>query len=129
MIQYLTVISVQCTSLMNQTWIMSIQTSTSILNEKIKFFCESHDKRKDSNFVQNNHPRFNRCRFKIFLAQAFYQVWTLNLFWLISFNSIFHWYRCLWLCFRSFQFDQLNLWSFEFRIDFVFEIKRITRLR
>ena len=44
---------------MNQTQIMLIQTSTLILIEKIKFFCESHDKRKDNNFVQNNHRRFN----------------------------------------------------------------------
>ena len=43
-----------------------------ILNEKIKFFCESHDRRKNNNFVQNNHRRFSRCRFKAFLVQTFY---------------------------------------------------------
>ena len=39
---------------------MSIQTSISTLNEKIKFFCESYEQKKDNNFVQNNHQRFNQ---------------------------------------------------------------------
>ena len=68
LIQYLTMISIQCISSVIQTRIMSIQASISISNKKINFFCESHDKRKDSNSVQNNHRRFNRCRFKAFLA-------------------------------------------------------------
>ena len=34
---------------------MSIQILILILNKKIKFFCESHDRRKDNNFMQNNH--------------------------------------------------------------------------
>ena len=38
--------SIQCTLSVNQTQIMSIQTSISILNEKIKFFYKSHDKKK-----------------------------------------------------------------------------------
>ena len=71
-------ISIQCTSLMNQIQIMSIQASTSILNKKLKFFCESYDRRKNNNFVQNNHRRFSRCRFKTFLAQIFCQVRTFN---------------------------------------------------
>ena len=47
---------------------MLIQTLISILNEKIKFFCENHDRKEDNNFVQNNHRRFNRCRFKVFFV-------------------------------------------------------------
>ena len=39
-------ISIQCTLLINQIQIMLIQTSILILNEKIKFFCESYDKKK-----------------------------------------------------------------------------------
>ena len=108
---------------------MSTQTSISISNKKIKFFCKSHDRRKDNNLVQNNHRRFNRCRFRAFLAQILCQARALNLSWSISFNSISHWYRCLWLCFRSFQSDRSNLWSFEPRTDFALEIKTITRLR
>ena len=69
LIQYLMMISIQCTSLMNQIRIMSTQTLISISNKKIKFFCESHDRKRDSNFVQNNHRRFNRCQFKVFLVQ------------------------------------------------------------
>ena len=113
LIQYLTVASIQCTSLMNQIRIMSTQASTSISNKKINFFCESHDRREDNNFVQNSHRRFNRCRFRAFLAQVLCQARAFNLFWSVPFNSISHWYRCLWLCFRSFQSDRLNLWSFE----------------
>ena len=90
LIQYLTVTSVQCTSLMNQIRIMSVQTSTSTLNEKTNFFCESHDRKKDNNSVQNSHRWFNRCRFKAFLVQVLYQAQTLNLPWSVSFNSIFH---------------------------------------
>ena len=71
-------ISIQCTSSMNQTQIMSVQTSTSILNKKIKFFCESHDKKRDNNFMQNNHRRFNRRRFKTFLVKVFCQVRAFN---------------------------------------------------
>ena len=129
LIQYLTMAPIQCTSSVNQTRIISAQTSTSISNEKTKFFCESHDRRKDSNFVQNNHRRSSRCRFKTFLAQAFCQAQTLNLFWSVFFSSISHWYRCLWLCFRSFQSDRSNLWSLESRADFALEIKTITQLR
>ena len=128
LIQYSTMISISCTSLMNQIRIMSIQTSISTLNEKIKFFCESHDRKRNNNFVQNNHRRFNQCRFKVFLAQVLCQAQTFNLLWSVFFNSIFHWYRCLWLCFCSFQFNQLNLWSFEFQVDFALKIKTITRL-
>ena len=114
---------------MNQTRIMSIQTSISISNEKIKFFCESYDKKKNNNSVQNNHRRFSRCRFKIFLAQTFCQVWAFNFSWSVLFSSISYWYWCFWLCFRSLQFDRSNLWSFESWIDVVFQIKTITRLR
>ena len=108
---------------------MSTQTSTLTSNEKIKFFCESHDRRKDNNSVQNNHRRSNRCRFKVLLAQAFCQVWAFNLLWSVSFSSISHWYRCLWLCLCSFQSDWSNLWSFESWTDFVLEIKTIIWLR
>ena len=58
---------------MNQTRIMLIQTSTSTLNEKIKLFCESHDKRKDNNLMQNNHRRFNQRQFKTFFVKVFCQ--------------------------------------------------------
>ena len=128
LIQYLTMTSIQCTSLVSQIRIMSVQTSISISNKKINFFCESHDRRKDNNFVQNSHRRFNRCRFRTFLAQALCQARALNLSWSVSFSSISHWYRCLWLCFRSFQSDRPNLWSFESRVDFALETKTITRL-
>ena len=73
LIQYLMMIPIQCTLLMNQIRIMSTRASTLISNEKIKFFCENYDRKKGSNFVQNNHRRFNQCRFKVFLAQVFYQ--------------------------------------------------------
>ena len=66
-------ISIQCTSSMNQIRIMSVQTSISILNEKIKFFCENYDRKKNNNLVQNNHRQFNRRRFKAFLAKIICQ--------------------------------------------------------
>ena len=70
--------SIQCTSSMNQTRIMSTQTLILISNKKIKFFCESHDRRKNNNFVQNNHRQFNRRRFKTFLVKILCQVQALN---------------------------------------------------
>ena len=107
---------------------MLTQTSISISNEKTKFFCENHNRRKDSNFVQNNHRRLNRCRFRILFVQTLCQAWTLNLSWSVFFNSIFHWYRCLWLCFRSLQSDQSNLWSLKSRVNVAFQIKTFTWL-
>ena len=38
--------------------------------------------------MQNNHRRFNQCRFKISLAQTLCQIRAFNLFQSISFNLI-----------------------------------------
>ena len=53
---------------MNQIQIISVQTLILILNKKIKIFYKSYNRKEDNNSVQNNHRRFNRCRFKVFLA-------------------------------------------------------------
>ena len=75
---------------MNQTRITLIQTSISISSEKIKFFCESHNRKEDNNFMQNNHRRSNQCRFKTFFVQVFCQVRALNFSESIIFSLIFH---------------------------------------